>query len=209
MKVFCKSFSKMTCSSSWVLTRQWPGCRQTCICTPVNAVVMYFIVPRKDHSHIFVLMSHIAHIFVNQQMIFTTLVKYISSGFWSVRGTSWTSWCARQISFRLLVAMKSLVTCAIKIVNNLSKGEYCAGRNLWSKKPPSTSWGHSPVVHLWKVLSLRKAFASIIRFSNDQWRTSSGSDQTRSQKAPLCGISWFLSISRIWEFTLVSMMKEW
>ena len=29
--------------------------------------------------------------------------------------------------------------------------------------------------------------------------TSSGSDQTRSQKAPLCGISWFLSINRICE----------
>ena len=127
----------MTCSSSWVLTRQWPGCRQTCICTPVNAVVMYFIVPRKDHSHIFVLMSHIVHIFVTQQMIFTTLIKYISSGFWSVRGTSWTSWWARQISFRLLVAMKSLVTCAIKIVNSLSKDNIVEGGTFGPKSHPA------------------------------------------------------------------------
>lgn len=37
-----------------------------------------------------------------------------------------------------------------------------------------------------------------------QVSTSSGSDQTRSQNAPLWGISWFLSMVRIWSRVLMS-----
>lgn len=37
-----------------------------------------------------------------------------------------------------------------------------------------------------------------------QVSTSSGSDQTRSQNAPLCGISWFRSMVRIWSNVLMS-----
>jgi hypothetical protein len=44
------------------------------------------------------------------------------------------------------------------------------------------------------------------RFRMDGWvgdiLTSSGSDQTRSQNAPLWGISWFRSIKRIWSRVL-------
>lgn len=37
-----------------------------------------------------------------------------------------------------------------------------------------------------------------------QLSTSSGSDQTRSQNAPLCGISWLRSMVRIWSSVLMS-----
>lgn len=37
-----------------------------------------------------------------------------------------------------------------------------------------------------------------------QVSTSSGSDQTRSQNAPLCGISWLRSMVRIWSSVLMS-----
>ena len=60
--------------------------------------------------------------------------------------TSWTSWCARQISFRLLVAMKSLVTYSNQKVLyfNFSHGKCREGKPLVQKatqhhvgKPPS------------------------------------------------------------------------